>query len=519
MISLPVFAAAQTAVILPNARTQFIDANGAPIVGGTVSFYTPSTLVPKTTWQDPGETTPNTNPVTLDALGSALIWGSGTYREILKSSDGSTIWDGLTSGTVSSVGSTNGILRADGSGNISAVTIGSGLVYTAGTLSATGGGSGGYGTIYDVVKAYGGDPTGVADNTAAYGAALAACSAGAKGIIWFQGGAYKFTSGITDNVAGCGILGAGPVATQFKPTGPLGNFLTVDFGSSVNPTEFGNFGIFPGTGWVAGYGIAGAPTASHFHDIYMLSPPQAFLITKGADSHIDHLFVWPATSSPVVRCDGSGGVVYGTSVNNSSFNGSTTSTVIEQGSGCNTLRLYNIGVSGGGGGICFHATTDAGTFTVFNDLECDHTQNGVIFDGGSGVQIENSWFGSTIVGSGLTFSSTFTGFATVVGSHIRDNNAHNVVITGSGGVSLTGNIISGGGSTNVYVSPNTNNFQINGNTIGIPGDPTSSWCVGVNTGTSDYYSIQGNVCGTTNTLGVVDNGSGVHKIVSGNVGP
>lgn len=126
---------AQNAAVLPNARTQFINANGQPLVGGTVAFYIPSTLSAKTTWQDPGETTPNTNPITLDALGSALIWGSGTYREILKDSSGNTVWDGLTSGF--SIGNATGILRGDGVGNISGVTLGSNLSLTGGPPGGT----------------------------------------------------------------------------------------------------------------------------------------------------------------------------------------------------------------------------------------------------------------------------------------------------------------------------------------------------------------------------------------------
>lgn len=89
---------AQSAVILPNARTQFSDSNGAPLVAGSVGFYIPTTLTPKTTWQDPNQSTPNANPVALDSSGTALIYGSGQYREILKDFNGTTIWDGLTQG-------------------------------------------------------------------------------------------------------------------------------------------------------------------------------------------------------------------------------------------------------------------------------------------------------------------------------------------------------------------------------------------------------------------------------------
>ena len=85
-----------SAVLLPNGKTQFIDINGKPLVGGTVTFYVQGTTTPKTTWQDSGETTPNTNPVILDSRGQAVIYGSGIYRQIVADSLGNIIWDQLT---------------------------------------------------------------------------------------------------------------------------------------------------------------------------------------------------------------------------------------------------------------------------------------------------------------------------------------------------------------------------------------------------------------------------------------
>lgn len=67
------------------------------LAGGTVGFYIPSTLSIKQTWQDAGQTTLNSNPVPLDANGCALIYGVGTYRQILQDSLGNTVWDQLTS--------------------------------------------------------------------------------------------------------------------------------------------------------------------------------------------------------------------------------------------------------------------------------------------------------------------------------------------------------------------------------------------------------------------------------------
>ena len=98
------FAYAQTASILPPAKTTFIDANGKPLTAGTVESFIPSTSTHKTTWQDAAETIPNANPLTLDAAGRTLLLGSGSYRQLVKDRLGNVIWDQVTSSTGSGGG-------------------------------------------------------------------------------------------------------------------------------------------------------------------------------------------------------------------------------------------------------------------------------------------------------------------------------------------------------------------------------------------------------------------------------
>lgn len=108
------FAYAQTASIIPPAKTTFFDANGNPLTSGTVDFYIPSTNTRKTTWQDAAETIPNTNPVVLDSAGRALILGSGSYRQVVKDSLNNIIWDQVTS----SSGSGGSITTSTGDGDL-----------------------------------------------------------------------------------------------------------------------------------------------------------------------------------------------------------------------------------------------------------------------------------------------------------------------------------------------------------------------------------------------------------------
>lgn len=87
------------ATLLPLPEQQWIDANGEPIAGGSVAFYVPSTFTPKDTFKDAGATILNANPVILDSAGRAVIYGSGSYRAVVKDAGGNLIYDQLTADT------------------------------------------------------------------------------------------------------------------------------------------------------------------------------------------------------------------------------------------------------------------------------------------------------------------------------------------------------------------------------------------------------------------------------------
>lgn len=81
------------ATFVPSAKQTFVDINGAPLAAGTIGMYVPTTLTPKDSWQDAGQSVLNTNPIVLDSRGQAMIYGTGSYRQILKDSSGNLIWD------------------------------------------------------------------------------------------------------------------------------------------------------------------------------------------------------------------------------------------------------------------------------------------------------------------------------------------------------------------------------------------------------------------------------------------
>lgn len=89
-----------TAVLLPPPKLQFFALDGSELVGGHLYTYIPGSTSPKPTWQDAAQTVANTNPIVLDERGECIIWGTGTYREILYSVDENNvevlIWDQVT---------------------------------------------------------------------------------------------------------------------------------------------------------------------------------------------------------------------------------------------------------------------------------------------------------------------------------------------------------------------------------------------------------------------------------------
>ncbi len=97
---------AHAATLLPNGEQTFVDENGKPLASGCVYFYVPGTNTPKDTWVNPEGTATNTNPVVLDAAGRGIIYGVGTYRQVVKKypcgSLGEQVWDQLTADTASS---------------------------------------------------------------------------------------------------------------------------------------------------------------------------------------------------------------------------------------------------------------------------------------------------------------------------------------------------------------------------------------------------------------------------------
>ncbi len=81
------------ASLMPQGKQAYFDANGDPLAGGKVYTYAAGTSTPLATYSDQAGTTPNANPVVLDARGEATIfWAPSAYKVVLKDSADVTIW-------------------------------------------------------------------------------------------------------------------------------------------------------------------------------------------------------------------------------------------------------------------------------------------------------------------------------------------------------------------------------------------------------------------------------------------
>jgi len=100
---------------LGTPKLQYFDNNGDPLSGGLLYSYYTGTTTAKATYPTLADalagTNANTNPVVLDSRGEANVVMSGSYKFVLKTSAGTTLW------TVDNVGSTTNVLLLDAYSN------------------------------------------------------------------------------------------------------------------------------------------------------------------------------------------------------------------------------------------------------------------------------------------------------------------------------------------------------------------------------------------------------------------
>lgn len=214
------------ASLLPIPRAVFYDnATGDALVGGFVHTYVPGGTTAKQTWQDAGETTPNTNPIVLDAAGSALIYGSGSYQITVTDSLGNAIpgYSGLSQDPFSVTGISAAMQPVVSASTTSIATglltyLDSGASAIPESLNIPLG-------QFILPAFYGAVGDGVTDDTAAVRAAIskAVSSGNALRLQGTQGNNFLITSQIDLSAVGLRISGSNTTRAKFTAGGNFGN--------------------------------------------------------------------------------------------------------------------------------------------------------------------------------------------------------------------------------------------------------------------------------------------------------
>lgn len=209
--------------LLAGAGWQFLDDNANPLTGGLLYTYAAGTTTPLATYTSSSGSTPNANPIVLDAAGrvSQEVWltvGSD-YKFILKNSTGVTIWtkDDIPGGTSSD--------------DVTFLQAGTGAVER--TAQAK---------MRDVVsvKDFGAVGDGVTNDTTAIQNAIAAVSA--AGVVMFPPGTYLVS---TVNVTGKSVVLSGYGAT-INSTGANGGVYKTDHDNKLTVEGFSFIGAGAG---------------------------------------------------------------------------------------------------------------------------------------------------------------------------------------------------------------------------------------------------------------------------------
>ena len=208
------------ASLLPLAKQQFLDANGHPLGGGSVYMYVPATTTFKTTWQDSGQVTANTNPILLDSAGEALIYGNGDYRQVVKDALGNTIWDQLTSSSVATLaaGAVTDASVATPANPASGISNAK-ITYLAPFAGSVGRLKQSKDSDVVSVKDFGAKGDGSTDDTAAIQAAVTALQ-GTGTTLYFPAGNYKVSSqiNISDSIGLRGDFRQGSIISWTSTT-------------------------------------------------------------------------------------------------------------------------------------------------------------------------------------------------------------------------------------------------------------------------------------------------------------
>lgn len=164
------------------------------------------------------------------------------------------------------------------------------------------------------------------------------------------------------------------------------------------------------------------------------------------------------------------------------------------------------------------------SFDHFTRLTGDHNFWST-FDGQGGfnIELDDTYAGSSLALNGIQTGGNFVGDLKVIGGRVADNWEDGIFLSVGSQFTVTGvavgsNSQAGSGvHNNIEVAAGIQQFTVTNNMVGKDleaGNANANWGVIVQTGTSDYYTVTGNIChGDVVTACVSDGGSGTHKSI------
>jgi|GEM_PF-4930808 len=216
------------------------DTSGAVVASGKARFYQPGTLVAQSVFSDDACSSAITQPQTLNAAGQATVYTLEPVRMIVKdSTETTTYYDGIVNLnradavylTVSGISGGNETTLETVLQNVSS-SFGSGFQYLANSTATAMNVKDALNQNRVNVKAFGATGDGSTNDYAAVQACIDFVESLGGGIVYFPYGTYLLNTGLTIDVAGVSIEGAGKSAAVLKNGSSSNTLITFNPGAA-----------------------------------------------------------------------------------------------------------------------------------------------------------------------------------------------------------------------------------------------------------------------------------------------
>jgi hypothetical protein len=495
---------------------QFFNNNGVILSGGKIYTYVAGTTTPLAVYTSSSGATPHANPIILDSAGrvpGGEIWltDGSSYKFVVETSTGVLL------GTYDNVTGINALtLNADI------------VVYDPPFTSAVSTNVEAKLAQYVSVKDFGAVGNGVADDTAAFAAAVASFGV-IGGAVYVPPGTYKVTSQITLSAPTL-IIGAGAKASTIKTANATGNVILFDVAyCQVEKICFDSSVVRTGGSYIA---MSKNVIRSRVRDFTMLNGYTGIAATCVDSVWIDTGDIFDTTAGGYgIRLIGDGVTPAGNDIYINKITMSGNANLAAAGiqiTNNGAINITDCDIIRHGDGIRIEpGAGEVATSIYIENTYFDTSTNGMWVVPGAGgtvqgVRAVGTWFGNqTGYGVVCAAGGGTCGGIELISPHVSDNATGGILLNGCVDFHMVGGYISAttaGVGNGVTVTAGTsawsfigsrigNGYLKNGNAIGIS----------VAAGASNLYSIIG--CDLTgNTTALVDGGTGVNKRITANLG-